>query len=127
MAPSDWLKNILIRIRNRSNTDVSLPPAPRTLDDDAVIFDDDKMLREVNKAQTVDSSLPDGRKVPPLRGKTGTVTGIPAYCPNCNNGKNDLTQTSHQLIGYSAGFAKARVKCTVCKHEHDVPFAPKVQ
>jgi len=126
MTPKDWLKRVLTRTKGQKAKQVCLPPAPRTLSNNEVIVVDDGMLGEVEEVQKAESTLPDGRKAPPLKGKSGTVTGVPAYCPNCNDGREALVQTPHQLLGYSDGFTQATVKCVPCKHIHVIPFAPKV-
>ncbi len=114
MGVKDSLGRLLRAVRTAKKNDTSrtLPPAPQTFGSIEPGVDESEVTRDDSKRSS--NSRRDKRI--PLRGKSGTITGLRALCPECEH------NSQHMLIGYKG--THGIVKCLECNTEHRIPFSP---
>jgi len=96
-----------------------LPPAPKTFDPTDRIIISQRDLSLLPDEDMTNEAMHCVKKPPPPHSKSGTLTSIYAFCPECST-EEELKTTTHIIFGRNGRYLI--VLCTECGKKHELLF-----
>lgn len=97
----------------------TLPPAPKTFDATDRIIISQRDLSLLPDEDMVNEAMHCVKNQPLTHSKSGTLTGIQAFCPECST-EEELKTTTHIMFGRNGKYLI--VLCTECGKKHELLF-----